>query len=198
MKTKHIILSLILFFLFAANTKSDAQPIPGGTYLATVVDGDTIAHMSLPVIRIYSPKVFSSKKQERQWSKLVFNVKKVYPYAVLASDKMLEYEAILINVKNEKEQKRLMKIAENDLKRQFEKDIRNMTFSQGKILIKLIDRETGNTSYEIVKELRGSLSAFFWQSVAKLFGANLKDEYDPKGEDKMIEEIVIMIKNGDI
>jgi hypothetical protein len=74
--------------------------------------------------------------------------------------------------------------------------LRKLTFTQGRILIKLIDRETGHTTYEIVKELKGSLSAFFWQSVARIFGSNLKMEYDAKGDDRMIEDIVIRIENG--
>ena len=198
MKYFFFIVTLGFFVAFFAPINSTAQDVEGITVRATILDGDTIAYMSLPIIRVYAPKVFKNKAKQRQWSRLVRNVKKTYPYAVLAANKMKEYEAILINVENEKEKKRLMKLAEEDLKNQFEKDIRNMTFSQGKILIKLIDRETGETSYAIVKELRGTLSAFFWQSIARIFGANLKDEYDAQGDDKMIEEIVIMIQNGDL
>lgn len=193
---KRIFVVLVVILFLCINLQ--AQTIEGITVRATVVDGDTIAYMSLPIVRVYAPKVFKSKKQEKQWNKLIRNVKKVYPYAVVAAEKMKEYEAVIISVKSEKEQKRLMKIAEEELKKEFEKDIRDMTFSQGKILIKLIDRETGATSYAIIREFRGTLSAFFWQSIAKLFGANLKDEYDPTGEDKMIEEIVIMIERGDL
>lgn len=198
MKNLFYILPLLLVFWLGDLPCAKSQDVQGITVRATIVDGDTIAYMSLPVIRVYAPKVFKSKREERRWSKLVNNVKRVYPYAVLAADKMKEYEAVLLTAKNEKEQKRLMKEAEENLKKQFEKDIRNMTFSQGKILIKLIDRQTGSTSYHIIKEFRGSLSAFFWQSVGKLFGANLKDEYDAQGDDKLIEEIVIMIERGDL
>jgi len=190
------IIILIIYFFPAGTAYS--QNMEGITVRASIVDGDTIAYMSLPVVRVYAPRIFKTKKEQRQWSKLVRNVKKAYPYAVLAAEKMKEYEAVLVDVKSESEKKRLMKEAEDDLKKQFEKDIRNMTFSQGKILIKLIDRETGNTSYSIVREFRGALSAIFWQSIARIFGANLKDEYDAAGEDKMIEEIVIMIERGDL
>jgi len=191
-----LFLTTILFLFAGLNVK--AQDIPGTTVQATIIDGDTVAYMSLPVVRVYAPKIFKSKEQERQWSRLVRNVKVAYPYAVLAAQKMNDYNSILMNIKSEKEKDRMMKQAEEDLKKQFEKDVRNMTFSQGKILIKLIYRQTGNTSYEIVKQFRGSLSAFFWQSVARLFGANLKDQYDAEGDDKMIEEIVIMIEKGDL
>ena len=174
------------------------QVIEGDTFKYIVIDGDTIAFMVLPTVKISAPRLFKTKKEERQWNKLVRNVKKTYPYAVLAANKMKEYNAELIKINSESEKKRMMKLAEDDLKKQFEKDVRNMTFSQGEILIKLIDRETGDTSYEIVKEFRGTLSAFFWQSVARIFGANLKDEYDAVSEDKMIEEIVLLIKSGDL
>ncbi len=79
---------------------------------------------------------------------------------------------------------------------QFENPLRKLTFSQGRMIIKLIDRETGNTSYDLIKDYKGGFSAFFWQSVARVFGSNLKDEYDGDREDKMIEHIIIMIDNG--
>ena len=82
------------------------------------------------------------------------------------------------------------------LQSEFEGELKKLTIKQGIILVKLIDRETGNTSYELVKQLRGSFSAFLWQSLARLFGSNLKLEYDPYGEDKLIEEIVVMIEQG--
>ncbi|MFK5968672.1 MAG: DUF4294 domain-containing protein, partial [Candidatus Marithrix sp.] len=87
---------------------------------------------------------------------------------------------------------------EKELKKEFEDELKNLTMTQGKLLIKLVDRETGKTTYELVKQLRGSLSAFFWQSLAKLFGSNLKTEYDAAGEDKLIEDILIRIDNGQI
>jgi len=194
MRIKIVILSL-LFFSFISLFSQDEKGI---TVRATIVDGDTVAYMSLPVVRVYAPKYFKNQREERQWNRLVRNVKKAYPYAVIAGNKMNEYEAMLLNVKNERDKKRLMKLAEDDLKAQFEKDIRNLTFSQGKILIKLIDRQTGQTSYSIIKDFRGTISAIFWQSIARIFTANLKDEYDPLGEDKLIEEIVILIENGDL
>ena len=91
-----------------------------------------------------------------------------------------------------------MKQAEDELKAEFEGDLKKLSFKQGIILIKLVDRETGNTSYELVQELRGNFTAFFWQTFARLFGYNLKVKYDPLGDDKEIEDIVVMIENGQI
>ena len=85
-----------------------------------------------------------------------------------------------------------------ELKSDFERDLKQLTITQGRILIKLIDRETGNTSYALVKELRGSLQAFFWQGLARLFGTNLKTEFDAAGEDAAIESIVQQIERGQL
>ena len=89
-----------------------------------------------------------------------------------------------------------MKQVEKELLDEYEDDLKKLTITQGRILIKLVDRETGATSYELVKELRGSFSAFFWQAFARIFGSTLKAEYDPYGEDRLIEEIVLLIDNG--
>jgi hypothetical protein len=110
----------------------------------------------------------------------------------------MEYETILMNAANDKERRRIMKQAEDELRNEFEDDLKKLTFKQGAILIKLVDRETGNSSYELVQELRGKFVAFFWQAFARLFGYNLKEEYDPDGADREIEEIVVMIENGQI
>ncbi len=189
----------ILFFLFfSAHVLLAQKPEGGITVRGTILDGDTIAYIPLRVVRIYAPRHFESRREERRWNRLVRNVKRVYPYAVIAGNKMNEYEQMLLEASTDRERRRLMKMAEDDLRAQFERDIRNLTFSQGRILIKLIDRQTGQTSYQIIREFRGTISAVFWQSIARIFTANLKDEYDPAGDDRLIEEIVIMIENGDL
>lgn len=91
-----------------------------------------------------------------------------------------------------------MKQVEQELLVEFEDDLKQLTITQGRILIKLVDRETGSTSYELVKELRGTFSAFFWQTLARLFGSNLKSVYDPYGEDRLIEEIIFLIDRGQL
>lgn len=91
-----------------------------------------------------------------------------------------------------------MKRAEDELRASFEKELRGLTISQGLILVKLIDRETSHTTYEVLQEFRGAAAAVFWQGLGRLFGYNLRVEYDPIGEDKMIEEIIQMIEAGAI
>ena len=168
---------------------------PGKKYPATIQGNDTIATLYLPTVLIIEDIVFKSKREENKYKKLVRDVKKVYPYALAAGKKMKEYNTLLAG-KSESEKKKLMKDAENSLKKEFSKDIENMTVNQGRILLKLIDRETGNNSYHLIEEFRGGFSAFFWQSLGSIFDINLKTQYDPDGEDRQIENIVLMIQKG--
>jgi hypothetical protein len=114
----------------------------------------------------------------------------------MAGETLKEYEVILGQVENERERRKILKELENEINEKYGDELKKLTFSQGKILIKLIDRETGNTSFDLVKDLRGNFLAFFYQSFARVFGYNLKVEYDPAGEDRNIEIIVRMIENG--
>lgn len=121
---------------------------------------------------------------------------KVYPYAILAAAKLKEYDLALSKIENENLRKAFIKACEKDLRRQFEEDLKGLTVSQGRVLMKLIDRETGRTTYELVKELRGSFQAAMWQTVATLFGNNMKIAYDPLHEDIMIERAIKLVEAG--
>lgn len=189
---KRTILLAITFIIFSA--KGFAQGTPH--LLPVYIDGnDTLPCIVLPTYIHIGAK---NKREAVKFSRLLSNVRKVYPYARLSALKLQEYDDMLSKIPNKDEQKRLMKEAEKQLRKQFSKDIENLTFSQGIILLKLVDRETGRTTYKIVDELRGSLRAFFYQSIARMFGMNLKSNYDPNGADKDIEKIVRMIERGDI
>ncbi|MBN2480523.1 MAG: DUF4294 domain-containing protein [Bacteroidales bacterium] len=161
-----------------------------------IVDGDTILISNIREANIYPRQEFDSKRDLRQYERLIYNVKKAYPYALIAGEMFREVEINLSGMKTEKEQKEYIKQVEKDLKDRFEGELTKLTITQGRILIKLIDRETRHTSYDLVKELRGSFQAFFWQAVARIFGSNLKSRYDPMGEDYLIEEIIMMIDYG--
>jgi hypothetical protein len=137
-----------------------------------------------------------SPKQFREYSLLELKVKKVYPMAKMAALKLKEYNRVYSNFKTERERKIYVKKVEKELFSEFEDEIKKMKVSEGRILIKLLDRETGNSSYEIIKEFKGGLSAFFWQSIARLFGHDLKAQYDPSKEDFWIEFIVNEIDLG--
>ncbi|NOX86293.1 MAG: DUF4294 domain-containing protein [Chlorobi bacterium] len=188
-----------LFFSVCALAAS-AQNIKGVVVLARIIDGDTIPVVRLEEVEIYSfslaiPK---TKRQKRKLSKMIRNVKIVYPYAKLAGIELRRYEYKLEQAKTDKERRRIIKQAEKEINVKYGDDLKKLTFSQGLILIKLIDRETGKSSYELVKELRGNFRAFFYQTFARIWGYNLKEEYDPQGEDRQIEIIVRMIERGQI
>jgi len=190
-------LASISVFIFLSSALF-AQEGESHVLSAIVVGEDTIPVVTLRDFTIAEYRIQRSKRQQRQIDRLTRRVVKVYPYAKVAGDLMSEYDRQLATIKTEKERKEYLKIAEEELKQEFEGEITNMSVTEGLILIKLIDRETGNTSFELIKELKGSFNAFMWQTVARLFGSNLKQEYDPEGDDKMIEEIVQMIEDGEI
>ncbi len=163
-----------------------------------VIEGDTVLHVFLRQITIKPPYKFKSRRERRRYSRLVRYVKKVYPYSQIIKVKLYEIHSALDTIETERKKKAYIKQKEAELKDEFEGQLRRLTFTQGRILIKLVDRETGATTYAVIKELKGSMSAFFWQSVARLFGSNLKSEYDAAGDDKMIEDIIIRIENGQL
>jgi hypothetical protein len=164
--------------------------------LGTIIDGDTIPTVYLVGVEIVAPLSPEAAARQQAYLKLRRDVLRAYPYAKLASMKLKYINDQVATMTNERQKKRFIKETERELKEEFEQDLKHLTVTQGRILIKLIDRETGNTSYALVKELRGTLQAFFWQGLARLFGENLKSEYDAAGEDQMIEQIVRQIENG--
>lgn len=174
--------------------------MPDGRYktLATVIDGDTIPLINLAPVEIIATLSPEAAAQLKSYLKLRRDVLRAYPYARLAETQLKYVNDSIQHISNERDKKRFIKATEKQLKNDFEKDLKNLTINQGRILIKLVDRQTGSTSYYLVKELRGSFQAFFWQSLARLFGENLKDDYDAQGEDAMIETIVQQIERGEL
>jgi hypothetical protein len=142
--------------------------------------------------------VFKTKYQYELWTRTKQNVKVVYPYAILAAAKLKEYDKALEKIQDEHMRKVFLKVCEKDLRHEFEDDLKELSVSQGKVLMKLIDRESGKTTYEIVKTLRGSFQAAFWNTLARLFGNNMKVEYDGAVEDVLIERAVKLVESGAI
>ncbi|MBI3519909.1 MAG: DUF4294 domain-containing protein [Bacteroidetes bacterium] len=192
---------LFLSFSSFAQTGDDAtvpsdKPKVQYKVWGEVVNGDTVPSIRLPDVWIYAEYPYKNRKQYEAWSRTKYNVKKVYPYAILAAAKLKEYNRILEKMPDERTKKAYMKTVEKELKAEFEEPLKDLSMTQGRILLKLIDRETGNTSYELVKDFRGGFQAFMWQSVARIFGNNMKSEYDPEGEDIMIERAIKLIEAG--
>lgn len=174
----------------------EAQYITGTTHRATVLGEDTVAVIDLQPVLIMAPRIFTSRSEEVRYYRLVQNVKRAYPYAYLAGEKLREYESVLSAMESEFERRRALRDIEREIRNQFEDDLKSLNRTQGLILLKLIDRETSHTSYDILRDFRGMVSAVFWQSLARIFGYNLRTQYDPNGEDRLIEEIVLMIEAG--
>ncbi|MCB2197558.1 MAG: DUF4294 domain-containing protein [Bacteroidetes bacterium] len=165
---------------------------------SVIVDGDTIPNVSLEEIVIFPRLVFKNRYREYRYRKLVRDVRKAYPYAQYAKQMLDEMEREFLKLETEKERKKYIKTVEKQLMDEFGNELKKLTITQGRILLKLIDRETGNTSYVLLKELRGTVSAVFWQAIARLFGSDLKSRYDPKGDDYLIERVVRMIETGQL
>ena len=158
-----------------------------------VENGDTTFHFHMTPIPIYANLLVDLNEHRR----LIRNLKIVYPIARYANNKLREMEQTLMTMEGDRRaQERYTKEVEKELKQQYTPIIKRMSFSQGKILIKLIDRETGHTSYQLVKDMRGNFNAFFWQNLGRLFGMNLKDRYDPDGEDRIIEQLITLYEAG--
>ena len=192
--------TILIFLLFAGITQAQEKK-DIDTLIVTrtvVVDGDTIPNVSIEEVVIFPRLIFKSRYRERKYRKLIRDVKKAYPYAILAKEKLDMMEIEFKNLETEKEKKKYVKTVEKQLTDEFGNKLKKLTITQGRILLKLIDRETGNTSYELLKELRGTLSALFWQTIARIFGSDLKVQYDPTGKDVLIERIVKLIEYGQI
>lgn len=166
--------------------------------VARIQNQDTIPIVQLPEVGVSTWRLPDNRRDLRRYNRLIYHVKKVYPYAKLAGIKLNEYENQLQSTQSDKERRRIMKQAEKEINEQFGQELKDLTFTQGKILIKLIDRETSETSFTLLKELRGGVTAFFYQGFARIWGYNLKTEYDPQGEDSMIELIIHMIETGQL
>ncbi len=153
--------------------------------------GDSIIEVQVKPVYLYNKGI-----DMRKWRKLVIAVKKVYPIAQTAREKMQDMEDELSRLETKQEQREYIKGIYNEIKAEYTPVLKKMTRSQGRVLIKLIDRETEYTAYEILKEFRGGFVAGFWQTVGKIFGHDLKTGYDKDGEDKMIEQIVVYYEAG--
>jgi hypothetical protein len=189
--------------LLAENPKSaprDAFVPVGGARLLVQVDNnnDTIFQAYLRDVWIFPKERFRSKKQEQFYWRTVRDVKRTLPYAKLISSELLAINIRMLDLPNERERKRYLNTYEKEAFKKYEKDLRKMTINQGKMLIKLIDRECDKSAYELLKSYRGGISATFWQGMARLFGSNLKADYDAQGNDRIVERVILLVESGQL
>lgn len=196
-----LLLSLIAVKLPAQDTitlKSDT--IPGKIYLLQKVtrDGETLPEIEIDEITVTRKMGIRERFEWWRYQRTVYNVKRVYPYCVLVRESLAEVNDTLETLVNDRDRRKFLRDFEKQIFAEYEDDMRGMTLTQGRILIKLIDRETMNSSYDLIRDYRGSVSAIFWQGIARIFGSNLKVKYKPYGEDYLIEQIILELEAGRI
>ena len=190
--TRNIALSCLVVFSLIGN-EARAQRGPDDTLKVfgfITPEGDTIGSSFLPPVWVYAKLSPQMKKYWQDWTRLRNAVYVTYPYAKAASRIMNQINVKLANVSDKKLRKAIIKSREKELKKEFTDKLTNLSIYQGKVLMKLINRETGNNCYEIIDEYKGFVSAAFWQTVAVVFGSNLKQSYDRSGKDLDMEKIV--------
>ena len=161
-------------------------------------EGDSIQYMEMNNVYVYPQLTFKNKKQAQSYMRLVNNVKKVLPIAKEARQMLIETTEFLDMLPDEKSKNEHIKRVEEDIFRTYKPKMKKLTYSQGKLLIKLIDRECHSSSYDMIKAFMGPIRAGFWQVFAWGFGASLKKEYDPTGTDRLTERVVLMVEAGQI
>lgn len=158
---------------------------------------DSLIHINLRPFEVVRPFLFKNKRQEKKYDQLVIDVKRTYPLSLIVGSELKLVNSELDSIyKDQKSRKTYIKWYQDYVYKTYIDSVKSLNVRQGKLLLKLISRETGKSSYQLIKEYRGGLNAFFWQSMAFLLGANLKSEYDPV-EDAMVENIISRYKTGE-
>ena len=206
---KRLWLIMILTAFTAVVMKAQEEPasedaagsptfVPTVKVSKVVVDGDSIPYMEMSSVYCYPKMAFTSKRQQKSYMRLVNNVKKTLPLAKQVRQILIETAEYLETLPDKKSKDEHMKLVEKNVFREYKPKMKKLTFSQGKLLIKLINRECNSTSYEAIQAFMGPLRAGFWQAFAWAFGASLKKEYDPDGTDRLTERVVLMVEAGQI
>ena len=181
----------------AAQNADDPTFVPMVKVSKTVVEGDTIQYMEMQNVYVYPEPTFKNKRQQKAYTRLVRNVKKVLPIAKEVRQIIIE-TAEFTETLPPSERKDHLKRVESAIVRDYKPKMKKLTFSQGKLLIKLIDRECNSTAYEAMQAFIGPVRSGMWQAFAWMFGASLKKGYDPDGVDRLTERVVLMVESGQI
>lgn len=211
-KMKRLIIILLLVFPLLAMAQSNNGVNPedmevdmdNPTFVPMVKIGkvkqgrDSIQYVELNNIWVYPQPVFQNARQRAAYNRLIYNIKRVLPIAKECDRIIIETGEYLELLPNKKAKDAHMKVVEQDIKREYTPRVKKLTYSQGKLLIKLIDRECNNSSYDLIKAFLGPIRAGFYQSFAWIFGASLKKSYDPNGADRITERIVRQVEAGQL
>ncbi len=195
-----ILLLIFLSFLFLNGYSQHYVDEQGRSLYELQINSthDTLILANLHPLYVFTPLKFKNKRQERFYWKTVRDVKKTLPYAQIVGKTLEEANNDLIKLPDDKSRREYLKNLEKQVKKKYEGDLREMTFSQGKMLIKLINRETSYTSYDLIKIYRGAFVASFWQGIARLFRTDLKMQYDAKNKEKIIERVILLVESGQL
>ncbi|MEA3448681.1 MAG: DUF4294 domain-containing protein [Bacteroidota bacterium] len=198
MKTQLVFILLMLFPVPGMLAQSGHGYVPPQVNLDSLFVHSEQYVMMGPEVLVFAEMHKKSRSEQRRFDRLTQYFLKVYPYAKLISKTMHDIESDLDKFPDDRLKKQYIRYREKQLREEYEDDIRHLTISQGIMLIRLIDRETGDTSYDILKEFKGGFLAGLYQGVARLFGHDLKQEYDPEGEDRDLEILVKLYENGQL
>jgi hypothetical protein len=197
------IVSLALCFSLQAQTnrlelQKEREPVMPDTTLIGFDHGpDSLIHINLKTVEIVRPFKFKNKREEKKYDQLLIDTRKTYPLSLIVGSEMRLVNSELDSLYTDKKsRKSYLKWYQEYVYKTYVDSLQSLNVRQGKLLLKLICRETGKSPYELIKDYRGGLNAFFWQTMAFMFGANLKSEYDPV-EDAMVENIILRIKSGE-
>ncbi len=198
MKRLCVIAVLLWAVLLAAVAQELGDPefVPMVKVAKTVVDGDTIQYMEMQNVYVYPEPTFKNKRQAKAYARLVRNVKKVLPIAKQVRQMLIETAEYVETIPTKRERDEHLKRVEEAVVKEYKPKMKQLTFSQGKLLIKLVDRECNSTAFEAIQAFIGPVRAGMWQAFAWMFGASLKKGYRPDGVDKLTERVVLMVEAG--
>lgn len=195
---RYLLIFSLSIISFAVYSQNDYDPLPMNQQRVVIENGDTIPFVRLRPVYIFPPMVFKNQKQEIAYWRTVRDVKKTLPYAKLIYETLIETYQYMETLPSEKAKTKHLKKMEKELFDTYKPVLKKLTFRQGKLLIKLIDRECNQSSYSLIKAFLGSFRAGFWNTFASLFGASLKQEWDPLGNDKQLEQICLLVESGQL
>lgn len=195
---KNILYTGIIVMLFSTSLYAQNQGglLPPKSSHLYSEEGDSLPVMIIPEVYVYPPVQFKNTAEEEKYKKLIRDVKRTLPYAKLIYATLIETYEYMQTLPTEKQRQEHMKRMEKDLYAEYFPVLKKMSLSQGKLLIKLINRECNQSSYDILKAFLGSFRAGFWNIFAGMFGASLKSDWDPQGKDALTERIVILVEQG--
>ena len=197
-----VLLAFFIFYLLPltsiAQELGDPEFVPMVKVSKTVVDGDTIQYMEMQNVYVYPEPTFKNKRQQQAYTRLVRNVKKVLPIAKEVRQILIETAEYVETLPTKRERDEHLKRVEESIVKEYKPKMKKLTFSQGKLLIKLVDRECNSTAYEAIQAFVGPVRAGMWQAFAWMFGASLKKGYNPDGVDKLTERVVLMVEAGQL